>query len=120
MQQWRSQNRVVALAQVGQRIRCCAMCGKSKTQKGGGVYAGCEDFSRAITPSLPVPIKHDLIVGGPSARRRDGLTSFSIEGLGSRALLRSSLRIHASLMRAVRVRSRHFNGRQPTGLALCK
>ena len=26
--QWRSQNRVVARAQVGQHIRCCAMCGK--------------------------------------------------------------------------------------------
>ena len=27
-QQWCSQNRVVARAQVGQHIRCCAMCGK--------------------------------------------------------------------------------------------
>ena len=26
--QWRSQNRVVARAQAGQHIRCCAMCGK--------------------------------------------------------------------------------------------
>ena len=54
-------------------------------------------ISLAITSSLPV--KHDLIVGGgwgPSARRRDvldasgRLTSFSVEGRGSRALPRSS------------------------------
>ena len=30
---------------------------------GGGLYAGCEDFSRDYAP-LPVPIKHELIVGG--------------------------------------------------------
>ena len=28
MEQWRSQNRVVAWAQAGQHIRCCASCGK--------------------------------------------------------------------------------------------
>ena len=59
-------------------------------------------ISLAITPSLPV--KHDLIVGGgcgPSARQRDasdaiavGLTSFSVEGRGSRVLPLSSWCVH--------------------------
>ena len=58
----------------------------------------------------------------PSARRRDApdatgrLKSFNVEGRGSRALPRSSCKACPSLMRAVRVRSRHFNGRQPIGL----
>ena len=69
---------------------------------------GC-DNSLAITPSLPV--KHDLIVGGgwgPSVRRRNapdaiavGLTSFSVEGRGSRALPQSSWRVHRSCGRSV-------------------
>ena len=59
-------------------------------------------ISLAITPSLPVPVKHDLIVSGgwrQSARWRDApgvtgrLTSFSVEGQGSRALPRSSWRV---------------------------
>ena len=48
-------------------------------------------ISLAITPSLPVPVKHDLILGGgwgPSVRRRDApdatgrLTSFRGEEAG--------------------------------------
>ena len=31
--QWRSQNRVVARAQVGQHVRCCALCGKFSVRK---------------------------------------------------------------------------------------
>ena len=31
---------------------------------GGGLYAGCDAFSRDYAPPLPVLIKHDLIVGG--------------------------------------------------------
>ena len=31
--QWRSQNRVVARAQVGQHVRSCAMCGKVSVRK---------------------------------------------------------------------------------------
>ena len=58
-------------------------------------------ISLTITPSLLV--KHDLIVGGewrPSARQRDApdtsgrLTSFSVEGRGSRMFPRSSWRVH--------------------------
>ena len=40
---------------------------------GGGAYTRDATISLAITPSLPVPVKHDLIVGGgwrPSARHR--------------------------------------------------
>ena len=60
-------------------------------------------ISLAITPSLPVPaVKHDVIDGGgrPIARQRDApdatgrLTSLSVEGRGSRALPRSSWRVH--------------------------
>ena len=53
---------------------------------GGGAYTRDATISLAITPSLPVPVKHDFIVGGPSTRRRDAsdatgrLTSFSVEG----------------------------------------
>ena len=70
---------------------------------GGGAYTRDATISLAITPSLPVPVKHDLIVGGvwgPSARRTDApdatgrLTSFSVEGQRSRALSRSSWRVH--------------------------
>ena len=55
----------------------------------------------------------------PSMRQRDApdatgrLKSFNIEGQGSRALPRSSCMACPSLMRAVHIRSRHFNGRQP-------
>ena len=57
----------------------------------------------AIMPPPPLPVKHDLIVGGgvgPSARRRDApdassrLTGFSVEGRRSRVLPRSSWRVH--------------------------
>ena len=35
------------------------------TKRRGGLYAGCNDFSRDYAPPLlPVPIKNDLIVGG--------------------------------------------------------
>ena len=70
---------------------------------GGGAYAWDATISFAITPSLPVPVKHDLTVGGlwgPSAKPRDApdatgrLTSFSVEGRGSRALPRGSWRVH--------------------------
>ena len=66
---------------------------------GGGLYTGCNDFSRnyALPPGL---VKHELIVGGPSARRRDApdttgwLTSFSVEERGSRVLPQSSWCVH--------------------------
>ena len=60
-------------------------------------------ISLVIMPSLPVPVKHGLIVDGgwePSARQRDApdatgrLMSFSVEGLGSRVLPRSSWSVH--------------------------
>ena len=86
------------------------------TKRRGGLCAGCDDFSRDYAP-LPVPVKHDLIVGSggggggggvvrakreasPSARRRDApdatgrLTSFNVEGRGSRTPPRSSWRVH--------------------------
>ena len=44
------------------------------------------------------------------------LTSFSVEVRGSRAFPRSSCMACPSLMRADRVHSRHFNGKQPSGL----
>ena len=59
-------------------------------------------FLSRFTPSLPVPVKYDLIVSGgwgPSAKRRDApdatgrVTSFSVEGRGSRVLSRSSWRV---------------------------
>ena len=58
----------------------------ASVQNTGEVYTWDVTISLAITPSLLVPIKHDLIVGGPSARRRDApnatgwLTSYSVEG----------------------------------------
>ena len=63
---------------------------------GGGLYTGCDNFSRNYT--LPSG-KHDLIVVGGwelSTRQRNApdisgrLTSFSVKGWGSRALLQSS------------------------------
>ena len=94
------------------------------TKRRGGLYAGCDDFSRDYAPPpLPVPIKNDLIVGGDEGQARGGemlltlqLKSFNVQGQGRRALPRSSCMACPSLMRAVRVRSRHFNGRQPIGL----
>ena len=72
---------------------------------GGGPYTRDAIISLAITPSLP--IKHDSLSVGeakhkasPNARRRDGLdasgrlTSFSVEGRESSALLQSTWRVH--------------------------
>ena len=82
-------------------------------------------ISLAIMPSLPVKRDHIVCGGwGPSARRRDAsdasgrLTSFNVEGRGSRTLPRSSWRVlvDAGPLRPVRVRGRHLNGRQPSGL----
>ena len=45
----------------------------ASVQNAGGAYARDATISLAITPSLPVPVKHDLTVGGvwgPSARHR--------------------------------------------------
>ena len=68
-----------------------------------------ETIPLAITPSLSVPVKYDLIVGGgvgakceasPNTKWRDApdatgrVTSFRVEGRGSRALPRSSWRVH--------------------------
>ena len=65
-------------------------------------------FLSRFTLSLPVPVKYDLIVSGgvgakrealPSAKRRDApdatgrVTSFSVEGRGSRVLSQSSWRV---------------------------
>ena len=78
-------------------------------QNAGGAYTRDATISLAITPSLP--IKHDSIVicqwgmeakreASLCARRRDApdasgrLTSFSVEGRESRALPRSSWRVH--------------------------
>ena len=74
---------------------------------GGGVYAGCEYFSRDYNPQPPLPVKHDLIVGGGGGggQRRGRemllspdatgtLTTFNVEGRGSRELPRSSWRVH--------------------------
>ena len=78
-------------------------CNLSLSTKHRGAYARDVTSSLAITPSLPIPVKHDLTVGGvwgPSVRRRDApdatgrLTSFSVEGRGSRVLPRSSWRVH--------------------------
>ena len=58
----------------------------ASVQNAGEAYTWDATISLAITPSLPVPIKHDLIVSGPSAKWRDApdatgrLTSFSVEG----------------------------------------
>ena len=63
----------------------------ASVQNAGGAYARDAMISLAITPSLPVPVKHDLIVGGrwgPSGMRRDApdatgrLTSFRGEEAG--------------------------------------
>ena len=35
----------------------------ASVQNAGGLYAGCDDFSRDYAP-LSVRVKHDLIVGG--------------------------------------------------------
>ena len=65
-------------------------------------------ISLAITPSLPVPVKYDIIVTGgwgPSAKHRRvqsvemlltllRVTSISVEGQGSRALPQSIWRVH--------------------------
>ena len=65
----------------------------SLSTKRRGAYTRDATISLTITSSLLV--KHELIVGGewgPSARQRDApdasgrLTSFSVEGQGSRAL----------------------------------
>ena len=75
------------------------------TKRRGGLYAGCDNFSRDYV----LPSGHEVIVGwglgakrgsSPSARRRDApdasgrLTSFSVEERGSRALPRSTWRVH--------------------------
>ena len=71
---------------------------------GGGAYTGDATISFVITPSLP-GMKSLVGVGAkrgasPSARRRNAhdasgrLTSFSVEEPGSRALPRSSWRVH--------------------------
>ena len=78
------------------------------TKRRGGLCAGCDDFSRDY--ALPFRTGKAWLhcrwgVGAkreasPSARRRDApdatgrLTSFSVEGWGSRALSRSSWRVH--------------------------
>ena len=76
----------------------------------------------SIMPSLLV--KHHLIVGegwGPSARRRNPpdasgrLTSFNVEGRGSRALPQSSWCVHRWIGRSM-FSGRHFNGKQPSNL----
>ena len=76
----------------------------ASVQNAGGAYTRRDaTISLAITPSLPVQAKHDLIVGGGWGQARGGemfpdatggLTSFSVEGQGSRALPRSSWRVH--------------------------
>ena len=40
----------------------------ASVQNAGGAYTWDATISLAITPSLPVPVKHDLIVGGDQAR----------------------------------------------------
>ena len=71
----------------------------ASVQNAGGAYTQDATISLVIMPSLPVPVKHGLIVDGgwgPSARQRDApdasgkLTSFSIEGRVSRELPQSS------------------------------
>ena len=39
-------------------------------QNAGGAYTRDAPISLAITPPLPVPIKHDLIVGGDGGQAR--------------------------------------------------
>ena len=75
----------------------------ASVQNAGGACTRDATISLAITPPPPSDIKHDFIVGGgqgPSARRKDApdaagrLKSFNVEGRGSRALPRSSWRVH--------------------------
>ena len=70
---------------------------------GGGAYAQDAKISLAITPPPSGTGKawpHCRCEASPSARRRDApdatgrLTSFSVEGRGSRALPQSSWRVH--------------------------
>ena len=77
----------------------------------GGLICGMQQF----LSWLRLPFRgRGASEASPSVRWRDApdisgrLMSFSVEGRGSRA--------RPSLMRAVRVRSRHFNGRQPSCL----
>ena len=73
---------------------------------GGGLYAGCDDFSR----DYALPFEHEVIAGGGhkrgaslSVRRRDAhdtsrrLKSFIIEERGSGWLPRSSWRVHVDV-----------------------
>ena len=89
----------------------------------GGLYVGCDNFSCDYALPSGKAWSHCLW-WGPSTRRRDApdassrLTSFSVEGRGSRALPRSSWRVHRWCgRRVVRVRGRHFNSRQPSGFS---
>ena len=91
-------------------------------QNAGGLIRECDIFTRDYALSSGA----DLIVcrgWGMSARWRDasdaiiGLTSFSIEGRGSRAL-QSQWLACPSLMRRVCVCARHYNGRQPLGISI--
>ena len=53
---------------------CPPFCNLSLSTKRRGAYTQDVTISLAITPSLPVPVKHDLIVSGgwgPSTTRRD-------------------------------------------------
>ena len=94
---------------------CPPFCNLSlSTKRRGGLYAGCDNFSR----NYALPSRHEVnIVGGgwgPSVGRRrvrsgetlavgslisrlylsGRLTNFSVEERGSRALPRSSWRVH--------------------------
>ena len=66
------------------------------TKRRGGLYAGCDDFSRDYALPSGTGKAWPLCRWGPSSRRRDApdatsrLTSFSVEGRGSRALPWSS------------------------------
>ena len=93
------------------------------TKPRGGLYAGCDNFSCDYALTSGKPWSH-CWWWGPSARRRDApdasgrLMSFSVEGRGSRALPRSSWHVHRWCgCQAVRVRGRHFNGRQLSGFS---
>ena len=81
---------------------------RHSTKCKGGLYAGCNDFSRDYTlPSGTGKAQPHCRWGvgakretSPSARQRDApdatgrLASFSVEGQGSRALPRSNWRVH--------------------------
>ena len=78
------------------------------TKHGGGLYAGCDNFSYDY--ALPSNKANSIVIcrwgveakreASPNARRRDApdasgrLTSFSVEGRESRALPRSSWHVH--------------------------